>query len=476
MKNPFAGRGCALLRALSTAGFCLCAPVAKASVIPPIPKCAGVLHTHPKWASDAVAYGVVPRLYGRRPLRAVTKKLDEFQALGINVIWLSPLAAPLSDYGHTVSEPFSLSSDLGSSSDLHELIDSAHARKMRVILDFVVNAVSGKSKIYRDVQRRGLRSPYYYFFQAGEDGNVGRRSGQNLRRLNFDNPDVWRYELNAFRYWLKNFNADGFRAVGAWVLRQRAPKFWPWLNAQLKCGDHDLLLLAEGSARDPYYSLAGFDSAYDWTKKSGQWAWDGAFGDAPDAAARLRAAIVASEKDAPAAELIFRFLNNNDTGPRFITRYGVERTRVAAAMLMTLPGLPSLFTGDEVGAQFEPYEKTAPIEWRDSFGLREWYRRLIHLREAKTALRSRKIRFLDVAPGNEVLAYVRPGESGSKSILVLLNYGSSPVRFVLPQAEISAAAKTASFTELLTGTRIWLQQRRPSVSLAAHAAQILQAD
>jgi glycosidase len=138
----------------------------------------------------------------------------------------------------------------------------------------------------------------------------------------------------------------------------------------------DLLLLAEASARDAYYGRNGFDAAYDWTDKLGEWTWQAAFEDAPNTARRLRSAIEASASDA----LVFRFLGNNDTDPRFRSRYGIGRTRVAAAMLLTLPGIPCLYTGEEVGAAYEPYKNAHPIAWDDVDGLRGWYKRLIALR------------------------------------------------------------------------------------------------
>jgi cyclomaltodextrinase / maltogenic alpha-amylase / neopullulanase len=105
------------------------------------------------------------------------------------------------------------------------------------------------------------------------------------------------------------------------------------------------VLLAEASERDPYDRAAGFDAAYDWTDKPGEWAWNDAFATkAP--AARLRAALTA-ERD---SGYVFRFLDNNDTGARFISRHGTKMTRPALAMLMTLPRVPCLSMGDEVGA------------------------------------------------------------------------------------------------------------------------------
>jgi hypothetical protein len=250
---------------------------------------------------------------------------------------------------------------------------------------------------------------------------------ENLKNLNYDNPEVQRYMIEAFAYWVREFGIDGFRADAAWGVRERAPEFWPRLRDELKRIDPDLLLLAEASARDPYYDVVGFDAAYDWTNRLGEWAWHDAFEAGASTAARLRAALIGSrsvEADGPmprSGALVFRFLNNNDTGERFVSRYGVARTRLAATMLLTLPGLPLLYTGEEVGAEFEPYDEGPMLSWTDPHGLREHYARLVALRRDHAELRSERLEILKTSHPESVLAYLRPGEQRADDIIVLLN-------------------------------------------------------
>jgi glycosidase len=144
---------------------------------------------------------------------------------------------------------------------------------------------------------------------------------------------------------------------------------------------------------------------------------------------------------------VLRFLNNNDTGERFITRHGVERTRVAAAMLFTLPGMPLIYNGDEVGAEFKPYDEQ-PISWQDRHGLVPYYARLTELRKTTPALTSPHMEIVATDRDEAVLAYVRtaPADAGGCAdgdrVLVLLNFTAEPVDVRLP-----AAASTAPFLE-----------------------------
>jgi glycosidase len=282
---------------------------------------------------------------------------------------------------------------------------------------------------------------------------------------------VRRYVIAASARWVRDFDIDGFRVDAAWGVRRRAPDFWPHWRAALKRIKPDLLLLAEASARDPYYTTHGFDAAYDWTDKLGQWAWHDAFDAGAPTASRLSAALAA---DATAKGLVFRFLDNNDTGARFITRHGVAPTRLTAAMLMTLPGIPLIYMGEEVGAAFKPYAAAAPIDWRDPAHLRPYYTRLVRLRHALPALRSRALQLIDTTPEDRVLAYLRPGRTPTDSVLVVLNYGNAPATAALQPSPGLAKLLGMPRVDRLSGERITLDPAAPRLALPAFGLHILQ--
>ncbi|MBV9946801.1 MAG: DUF3459 domain-containing protein [Myxococcales bacterium] len=130
--------------------------------------------------------------------------------------------------------------------------------------------------------------------------------------------------------------------------------------------------------------------------------------------------------------------------------------RVAAALLLTLPGIPALFTGQETGAEFEPYTSpTTPAAGsrgrsRDDT-LRAWYRQLIGLRRAHPALTQGGRVPIAVRGADEVLAYERRDPVGRESLLVVLNFSERPAHVSL---EIPAAGRDAGALRDLLGGRV----------------------
>ena len=235
--------------------------------------------------------------------------------------------------------------------------------------------------------------------------------------------------LEAFSYWVREFDVDGFRVDACWGVQERRPDFWPEWRRELKRIKPDLLLLAEASARDPYNVENGFDAAYDWTEELGHWAWGQFWGDqAPqtDPAQTIRLltdALTNAPEGYHPDSLIFRFLNNNDTRARFITTHGENLTRVATALLLTLPGIPCIYTADEAGQWFLPYSDGAPLSFRERYrGLRDFHKKLIALRKEVSSLHSRHWQIVEAEPATQVLAYVRYLEGAEEPVLILLNF------------------------------------------------------
>ncbi|HJS89031.1 MAG TPA: alpha-amylase family glycosyl hydrolase [Steroidobacteraceae bacterium] len=429
--------------------------------------------------SRIVLYDASPFFFapgGRNGFAAIEARLPAIAALGANAILLSPVtAASAGDFGYAVTDELRLRRRFGSRAQLRSLVRAAHARGLRVLLDMVANHLSDESPYYRDAQRRGRRSPYYDWFERDGSGRALHYfDWTHLENLNYGDPAVRRYLLAAFSHWLTDYHVDGFRLDAAWAVRQRDPHFWPRLRAHLARIDPNIVLIAEASGRDGYYVSHGFDAAYDWTSQLGQWAWHGVFAPAGGLAdlARLRAALTNDGKGYPAHTLLLRFLDNNDTGQRFITRYGVDEMRAGIELLFTLPGIPLIYDGDEVGAAFEPYAEGPPIEWRDPDHLAALYARMSRERRAVHALTSARLEMLATDHDRQVLSFLRPA-AGASAALIALNFSSAPVHVRWHGRRALEAFSTATAQELASGRQWRVHLPAEALALPAYGGVIV---
>ncbi|RJR39533.1 MAG: alpha-amylase [Desulfobacteraceae bacterium] len=393
--------------------------------------CFANAHSNRAVKPGAVIYGVVPPFFGEG-LRDVTANLDRLQELGVDILWLSPINATddPSDISYAVTDHFAIRSDFGTIEELRELVKEAHARGLKVIMDFVPNHTSSGHPYFLDIRSRGKASRFYDYYDRDELGRITHYfHWETLPNLNYENPGVASMMECAFRYWVVEAGIDGFRVDAAWGVRERASAFWGRLVKELRGRNPQIIMLAEAGARDSYFVANGFDLAYDWTEKIGEWAWKAAF-DSPHEAGKILHEAVTNHQD---AHHTVRFLNNNDTGIRFISRYGQAFTRAAAVVQHTVPGVPILYTGDEVGAEYDPYEDPGPISWQDKHGLRDLYRNLADLRERLPAIHSGHFVPLPLPENPAVYAFLRYCDHGNWA-LVIVNFGShSSVQLTLPQ-------------------------------------------
>jgi cyclomaltodextrinase / maltogenic alpha-amylase / neopullulanase len=402
----------------------------------------------PEQVPSAIVYGVIPPRFGSPPLRAVTDRLPYLAGLGVDAVWLSPIAAcPAGDFGYAVIDELAVRGDYGDEGDLHALVRRAHAEGIRVLLDLVPNHTSHQHPFYMDAQR-GPGSPHYDWYDRAADGQPTHYfNWTHLPNLNYDNSDVRAYMDRVFTHWVTEFDVDGFRVDACWGVQLRRPDYWPAWSRMLRDLKPGLLLMAEASARDEYWYKSGYDLAYDWTDDLGRWAWEHVFSDSAEIAVRLDRALAAD----PRPERVFRFLDNNDTGARFVTRYGPGVTRAAAALVLTLPGVPCVYTGEEVGAEYEPYGPPGVVDWdSDPHGLREWYRALCRLRTARPALSAAGWARAGITPDRgDCYGYVR-GEPDDEAVLVLLNFGDDDAQMQVSLPErFQALARASTLVDVL---------------------------
>jgi len=439
---------------------------------------------NPAWVENAIVYGVIPRLFGTPGAESIQYRLDYLAELGINALWLAPVNATI-DYGYSVIDYFELRDNFGSREDFKAMVQAAHERGIRVLMDFVPNHTSNEHPYFKDTVEKGRDSHYWDYYDRDQAGNYTYYfDWTHLPNLNFKNPEVRRMMIEAFAYWVREFDVDGFRVYAAWGIRQRDPDFWPEWRRALKRIKPDLLLLAEAGARDPYYFDNGFDAAYDWTQNLGNWAWAQFWAEtASDVSPEetisfLKQALTNQPEGYHPDALIFRFLNNNDTGTRFITTHGEDLTRVATALLLTLPGIPCIYTADEAGQWFRPYYDVTPVSFRERYrGLHDYHQRLIGLRKDIPSLHSRYWQLLDVEPASQVIGYLRHLEGNAEPVLVLLNLSEKPASAQLPlQTELRPLVETGRLFDLLSQEDVPLTGANPLiVSLEPLSARILTA-
>jgi cyclomaltodextrinase / maltogenic alpha-amylase / neopullulanase len=140
---------------------------------------------------------------------------------------------------------------------------------------------------------------------------------------------VARFIVEAFSYWVREFGIDGFRVDAVWGIKERNPEWLTTFLAEMNRIKPDSLLIAEASARDEFYFEQGFDAAYDWTDELGHWAWSDALGGITPIGEAIVDVLTDGGQGYHENALVMRFLNNNDTGERFVSTYGVDFYRIA---------------------------------------------------------------------------------------------------------------------------------------------------
>ncbi len=439
---------------------------------------------HASWIDSAIIYEITPYIFvmdGK--FNNITTKIPEFVRLGINTIWIQPIYKTYGGgQGYDIIDYFNVRPDLGTEKDLKNLIQTAKAYGLKVIFDFVPNHSSIHHPYAQQTIDFGIESHYWDFYQREPDTspyseNYHYYNGfinyfwNELPNLNFGNLEVQKWITEAAKYWIEKFDIDGYRFDAVWGVTARNPQFTKDLRLALKRIKPDILMLAEDKASQSQVFDERFDAGFDWTPEYSwvsHWSWQTSYN--PNAnptifnysnqnqrSNLLRNALSNNSIGYSNNAKVLRFMTNNDLY-YFITHHGLDRTKMVAALMFSLDGIPLIYNGLEIGKTGHPYSTEFiyfsgyPIDFADPNHLFPYFQNLIQLRKGYPALRSNNFEEISVSPSSYVFGFRR--WSGDQNLFTVLNMGdqAASVTVNLPVDDLNLdTIKTYYLTDLLSG-------------------------
>lgn len=402
-------------------------------------------------------------------LAGITEKLDYLKSLSVSTIYLNPIFEADSNHRYNTADYHAIDPMLGSEEDFRTLCREAHARDIRIILDGVFNHTGSNSRYFNAEgfypepgAAQSTESPYFswYSFHPWPTDYDAWWGVHTLPAVNEEQPDYRRFIISdkdsVVRHWLRD-GADGWRLD---VADELPDDFIAAIRDAIQAEKPNGYLLGEvwedGSNKIAYSRrrryLLGRETHglmnYPFRKALLAWLGGG------DAAAFRDDMETIRENYPPAAFYgAMNFLGTHDT-PRILTLLGVERTpedkgqraayrlspaelargqrklRLAAMLLYSFPGSPTLYYGDEAGMQgFEDPLNRGTYPWGSEDGsLLAFFRRLGQLRAERVSMQCGIIRYLHAQGGGLVVERLH----GTERTVTALNAGDTPLELTLP--------------------------------------------
>jgi alpha-glucosidase len=342
------------------------------------------------WWQYGILYEVYPRSFrdangdGIGDLKGILERLDYLAGLGIKAVWIAPFyPSPMADFGYDIADYCNVDRIFGTLADFDQLLKAIHERGLKLILDFVPNHTSDQHPWFLE-SRSSLVNPkrdWYLWRDPAPDGgppndwqsNFGgsgwTKDGSQyyyhsfLKQqpdVNWRNPEVRDAMYDVLRFWLDR-GVDGFRVDVMWMLIKDDqfrdnPGTAPLYNtnrpevhaivAEMRAvldSYGDRLLIGE-----LYLPFAQLVTYYGQDLKGAQLPFNFQLIQCPWNAEAIAKVITEYEAALPVGAWPNWVIGNHDQ-PRIATRVGRAQARIAAMLLMTLRGTPTMYYGDEIG-------------------------------------------------------------------------------------------------------------------------------
>ena len=408
-------------------------------------------NTHADWSYSAVLYEMnIRQLTPEGTLRAAEKKLEFLHSMGIDAIWMMPIypigeenrKGSLGSY-YSIQDYCAVNPEFGTMEDFDSFVAKAHSLGMKILLDWVANHTA------RDAKWLKTKSADWYEREADGTAKVPW-DWSDTAKLNYDNHDVWRGQIEAMRFWVEKHNIDGFRCDMAMLV---PIEFWQQAAAVLHAVKPDIFMLAEAEELNLFDKA--FDMCYAWEihhmmcdiAKGERRVWD------------LRNTMYADRERYPNSAMKMMFTSNHDenswSGSEF-DRFGAAREVMTALTFVWEAAMPLLYTGQEVGYNhsFEFFERDyIPAEKYQECEDTELYRKLIALKHSQPALQAgeRGGRTIEIENNAKdcLMTFVR--ESGDSRVVAIMNLSPYTIH-----ADYNNGIYAGEYTNAITGEKVLL--------------------
>ncbi|WP_017651467.1 glycoside hydrolase family 13 protein [Fortiea contorta] len=428
----------------------------------------------------------MPTLQGYKggDLWGILEGLDYIEKLGINAIYFTPIFQSASNHRYHTHDYYQVDPLLGGNEAFKELLEAAHKRNIKVVLDGVFNHASRGFFFFHDVLENGPYSPWVNWFKitdwplapytgelpANYEGWAGNRA---LPVFNHDNPEVKEYIMEIAEYWLK-FGIDGWRLDVPFEVK--TPGFWQEFRQRVKAINPEAYIVGEvwGDSRQwldgtqfdgvMNYLFAGPTIAFaagdrvvlDQVQSRDYQPYPPLF--AAEYAAKIQEVLQLYPWEIQLTQL--NLLASHDTA-RLLTIAGGDKPSIelATLLLLTFPGAPSIYYGDEVGLPggIDPDSRRGfPLEANWDQEIFTTHRQLINLRQTHPALRVGDYQvlfaqgalyiFARTLATEELIIAVNVGTAPAKANVDLANLRTQPQQLLYGNAELELEADTKQLT------------------------------
>lgn len=347
------------------------------------------------WARNAVFYQIFVRSFydgngdGIGDFQGITKNIGYLKELGVDAVWLMPMFESSTYHGYDVVDYYSVEQDYGTMEEFQELVDTCHENGIKIIIDFVVNHSSSYNEWFQDALSNP-ESEYrdYYFIQdtEPEDASMWWKDEETglyyyghydsiMPDFNYGNAAVHEKIKDVAGFWLDK-GIDGFRLDGSNNIDEENESvthaWWQEFTAYVKEKNPDAFIVGENwysntQSIAPYYGdmYSSFD--FPLCNKIADMT-GGSQTDVVSILADVHESYAAAAEGSGGLVSYFSdatMIGNHDMD-RIATRAGSqENARLAAALLMTLPGTPFIYYGDELGqyGQSPDGNRREPFDW-----------------------------------------------------------------------------------------------------------------